>query len=120
MSKKLKLLNLDSAIPTLESTNALTVTRTIKRVGKGGNKIRSACTINDCSANLKDLKVVVAPLVARIDANAAATVLSRAESRLGAIDRGVDGGIMREARSSYRRYRVARSKRMKIERDLAR
>ncbi|GMH51225.1 hypothetical protein TrLO_g3585 [Triparma laevis f. longispina] len=119
VSKKLKLLSLDSAIPVLESTNTLTITRTIKRVGKNGNKIRSTCTLNSCPAHLKDLKLIVAPLIARIDANAAATVLSRSESRINAIDRGVEEKIMREAKSEYRKYRVGRSRRMKIERDLA-
>lgn len=119
MSKKLKLLSLDSAIPVLESTNTLTVTRTIKRVGKNGNKIRSTCTLNSCPAHLKDLKLIVAPLIARIDANAAATVLSRSESRINAIDRGVEEKVMREAKSEYRKYRVGRSRRIKIERDLA-
>jgi len=67
---------------------------------------------------LKQLKYVVAPLVARIDANAAATALSKQASRIKAVDRGVDKLALIATFRTYKTYKQRRSARQKIERDL--
>ncbi|GMI24201.1 hypothetical protein TrCOL_g8506 [Triparma columacea] len=111
-----KLSKLGLSAPELHEKGLLKVIRVIR--SKGGNKIRSAASINDNPVTLKQLKYIVAPLIARVDANAAATALSKQSSRIKTLDRGVDKIVLNETFKAYKAYKQRRAMRQKIERDL--
>ncbi len=107
--------------PTQESSSSSSLTLTVERTirNTSNNKVRSSCSINDSETSLKNLKRIVSPLIARIDANAAATALSKPNSRLRALDRGVSPSTIVSAMVAYKKYQRARKERQQIQRDLA-
>ncbi|KAL3914799.1 MAG: hypothetical protein SGILL_005951, partial [Bacillariaceae sp.] len=113
--------NLDS-----EQILALTTTTThelkLKRVlslTKNGQRVKSACYLNDHPVTLKTLKAVGGPLIAIVDAPAAAAALGRPASRLMMIDSGVPSSVLTWVRQLQVVYQKAKRHRQSLEQELA-
>jgi len=87
---------------------------------KGGkSRLKSICEINGRPVSLKDLKAVASPLVAIVDASAAATALAKPNSRMAIIDAAVSPNVLEEARRTQVEYKRRREQREKLENEVA-
>jgi DNA repair ATPase RecN len=85
-----------------------------------GQRVRSACSINGHPVTLKVMKAIGAPLVAIVDAPAAAAALGREKSRLMMLDAGVPPQVLLRLRQLQTTYRRARMRTHSLEKELAR
>jgi DNA repair ATPase RecN len=83
------------------------------------SKIKSECRINGKNVTLKKLMALTSPLIAIVDASAAASMLAQPQARMNIIDTGVPSDILSDARKCKIAYRNARKSRERIERELA-
>ena len=97
--------------PTSPPTGFLAVTRHLKR--SGASTLRNICTLNSHPCPLKTLKHIVGPLIAVVDADAAAAAMSSEVRRMAAVDQGVEKSLRDEAKEKEQLYRGMRSKRIR-------
>lgn len=125
VQKSLQTIGLDPLL--LFQSNPAAATLKLRRVlsiagpsQKGGNaRLRSVCEINGTPVPNKDLTTVASPLIAIIDASAAAVALAKPNARIAVIDTGVPASILTEARRTQKEYRECREQREKLQNDLA-
>jgi DNA repair ATPase RecN len=106
---------LDSSVtttPQLRLKRILTLT-------PNGQRVKSICFLNDHPVTLKVLKAVGAPLVAIVNAPAAAAALGRPASRLLMIDSGVPSSVLVWVRQLQFRYQKCKRHRQALEQELA-
>ena len=85
----------------------------------GKSRLKSVCEINGRPVSLRDLKTVASPLVAIVDASAAAMALAKPKARMAIIDSAVPSEILSEARQMQKNYRECREHRERLENELA-
>jgi DNA repair ATPase RecN len=98
------------------------VTLKLKRsllLSDSSGRIKSACSINDQSVTLKILKSVGAPLLAIVNAPAAASALGRPGSRMAMLDTAVPSVVLTWVRQLQANYLKCRKAREKLEHELA-
>jgi DNA repair ATPase RecN len=81
-------------------------------------RIQSTCSINDHGVTLKVLKAVGAPLLAIVNAPAAAAALGRPKSRMAMIDTGVPSVVVTWVRQLQAKYNKSRRHREKLQKEL--
>jgi len=84
----------------------------------GKPRLKSACQVNGKAVTLKAMKAIAGPLLTIVDAAAAASALSRPNSRLSVIDTAVPTSIKAEALRTKTAYRKARRHREALEQEL--
>lgn len=84
----------------------------------GKPRLKSACQVNGKAVTLKAMKAIAGPLLTIVDAAAAASALSRPNSRLSVIDTAVPTSIKAEALRTKTSYRKARRRREALEQEL--
>ncbi len=84
----------------------------------GKPRLKSACQVNGKAVTLKAMKAIAGPLLTIVDAAAAASALSRPNSRLSVIDTAVPTSIKAEALRTKTTYRKARRHREALEQEL--
>ena len=84
----------------------------------GQPRLKSACQVNGKAVTLKAMKAIAGPLLTIVDAAAAASALSRPNSRLSVIDTAVPTSIKLEALKTKTAYRKARRHREALEQEL--
>jgi DNA repair ATPase RecN len=86
---------------------------------KNGSRVKSSCFINDYPVSLKAMKEIGTPLVAIVDAPAAAAALGKAESRMQMIDAGVPSHLLLWVKQLDSAYRRAKIRTRSLEKELA-
>eukprot|EP00554_Chaetoceros_debilis_P008028 CAMPEP_0194078958 /NCGR_PEP_ID=MMETSP0149-20130528/5241_1 /TAXON_ID=122233 /ORGANISM="Chaetoceros debilis, Strain MM31A-1" /LENGTH=957 /DNA_ID=CAMNT_0038760315 /DNA_START=99 /DNA_END=2972 /DNA_ORIENTATION=+ len=81
--------------------------------------IKSIFKINGKQITMKAMKLITSPLIAIVDAAAAATALAQPKARMDIIDTAVKGVIISRTQSAKKNYREARRQRERIEREIA-
>ena len=128
LSLTLKLMEEAGLDPTLISDTTkdgvatLQLTRMIienETKGKAKATLKSICKVNGKLVTLKALKTIVTPLIAIVDAPAAAAALAKPKARMDIINTGVKRLILSRARVAKKEYRDKRQNRERIERELA-
>eukprot|EP00980_Cylindrotheca_fusiformis_P020698 scaffold7738_cov133-Cylindrotheca_fusiformis.AAC.7 len=106
------------AAPTDPSSHVeLKLRRSLTLSGANG-RIKSVCEINGHIVTLKALKTVGAPLLAIVNAPAAAAALARANSRMSMIDTGVPTEVLKWVRQLQRTYGKCQRRRQSLENEL--
>jgi len=83
------------------------------------DRIKSLCAINGQSVSLKALRTVSRPLLAIVDAAAAAAALTKQNSRMSIIDTAVPPPVLSYARLTRAEYRKCRGYRQRLENELS-
>jgi DNA repair ATPase RecN len=94
----------------------LTFTRVLSR---SGPRLKSSCYLNAVPVPLKVLKAVGSPLLALVNAPAAAAALNKPASRLLMLDTGIPTSVLQWVRQLQASYRKARQYRQSLELELA-
>ena len=107
----------DPAAATLKLRRILSIAAPSQKGGKA--RLRSVCEINGKPVAIKDLTTVASPLIAIVDASAAAMALAKPNARIAVIDMGVPASVLVEARRTQKEYRECREQREKLQNELA-
>ena len=99
-----------------DSMGTLTLRRELVVAEK---RLKSICTINGHTVSLTGLRIVASPLLAIVDASAAAVALAKQHSRMSIIDTAVPDPIISYARLTKAEYRKCRGYRQKLEQELS-
>lgn len=103
-----------------DDSAGVTVVRLKRSFSLSGQRVKSACFINDHPVPLKAMRAVGAPMVAIVDAPAAAAALGRAPSRLSMVDAGLPPTVLAWVRQLQTAYRKAKTHRESLQKELAR
>lgn len=82
-------------------------------------RMKSACYINGHAVSLKVLKAIASPLIAIVNAPAAASALGRPALRLSMIDSGIPSSVVAWVHHLQTAYRKAKQYRVSLEKELA-
>ncbi len=123
VSKTLSQVGLDSSLVLKQTDhNALDgiTTLRLKRVISmtPSQRMKSTCFINDHNVPLKVLKAIASPLIAIVNAPAAANALGRPALRLSMIDSGIPPSILTWVHQLQTAYRKSKQYRESLEREL--
>ena len=133
VTKKLQDLGLDpniikqQYIPEMSETESfvppviLDLKRTISlssTKNKNQRRVKSKCFINDHLVSLKALKAIASPLVAVVDASAAAAALRQPSSRLSIIDSGIPPTVLKWVQQLQTTYQKRKRERQKLQNNL--
>ena len=118
VQQSLRTIGLDPAIIFQDSpsTRTLILKRELTVVEE---RIKSICSVNGKTVSLRALRCVSRPLLAVVDAAAAAAALARQNSRLSIIDTAVPPSILSYARLTRAEYRKCRGYRHRLENELS-
>ena len=118
VSKKLSRMGIDPA-GILDSGVMLSLKRVISITPTGkSQRMKSTCFINGHSVPLKVLKAIASPLIAIVNAPAAATALGKPALRLSMIDSGVPSSALAWVHKLQSVYRKAKQYRESLEKEL--
>lgn len=92
--------------------------RTLMRTNGKTGRLSSLCEVNGKPVTMKDVRSIFAPLLAIVDASAAANALSRVQARLAALDTAVSTPVLSRVKSAQKAYRLTRAYREKLESEL--
>ena len=87
-------------------------------ISNPSGRVKSSCSINDQVVTLKVLKAIGAPLLAVVNAPAAAAALGRQNSRMAMVDSGVPSAVLTWVRQLQTKYNKCRKHRLEIEKEL--
>jgi DNA repair ATPase RecN len=99
-----------------DSMKTLTLTRELVVAEE---KLKSTCAINGHAVSLNGLRTVASPLLAIVDASAAAAALAKQNSRMSIIDTAVPDPIVSYARLTKQEYCSCRGYRQGLEKELS-
>jgi DNA repair ATPase RecN len=118
VQQSLRMIGLDPAILFQDSpsTKRLILKRELAVVEE---RIKSTCWVNGITVSLKALRCVSRPLLAIVDAAAAAAALAKQNSRLSIIDTAVPPPILSYARLTRAEYRKCLGYRQRLENELS-
>ncbi|KAG7338417.1 DNA repair protein RecN [Nitzschia inconspicua] len=117
VKRTLQSLSIDPTTILKQGSSDLTLTRVLSR---NGPRLKSSCSINTVPVPLKVIKAVGGPLLALVNAPAAAAALNKPSSRLYMLDTGVPASVLQSVRQLQSAYRQAKQHRQSLEHDLAR
>jgi len=125
VSKTLSQMGLDSSLVLKQTDDnatdgTTTTTLRLKRVISmtPSQRMKSACFINGHSVPLKVLKAIASPLIAIVNAPAAANALGRPALRLSMIDSGIPPSVLAWVHQLQTIYRKSKQYRESLEREL--
>jgi DNA repair ATPase RecN len=118
VTETLQQCNIDPTV-ILGSGSELTLKRILRRCD-GPQRLQSLCFLNDHDIPLPVLRAVGRPMLAIVNAPAAAAALNEAKSRLSMLDTGVSSILLRQVQQCQALYRRCQQYRQLLEQELSR
>lgn len=120
VQRSLAAIGLDPEMLFDSETDDLLGTLTLRReLVVAEQRLKSICTINGHTVSLNGLRTVASPLLAIVDASAAAAALAKQNSRMSIVDTAVPDPIVSYARLTKAEYRKCRGYRQNLEKELS-